>query len=251
MSTLFPKNIKDPYWDNVHPGMMGRIKHRLIIIRHCESTSNRELTKTGQTNLIVDSPPNLTDIGYRQAEDISKHLEEFGLEHFDNVFLSPQLRVYQTAHPILSKLSSDVRLHVTDKLREKSFNPSYYAPLVYDLSKPNLTYDLSSVTNQDHKTLWYRIQETNCEFIMRVKELICIWKSIGSVDDRKQSLVFTHSHLMNKLMSPDSTDMFFHLLNGSYIIMDIDEYDNLNIHAVNYAEHLSDKTGGHHPLLSN
>jgi broad specificity phosphatase PhoE len=69
-----PFNIKDDYWSEIHPGMSSRIKHRLILVRHGESTSNAELTLTGQTTeYAIDHA--LTNICKEQAQDVSNFLE--------------------------------------------------------------------------------------------------------------------------------------------------------------------------------
>jgi phosphohistidine phosphatase SixA len=97
-----PFNIKDEYWNNIHPGMMSRIKHRLILVRHGESESNIELTTTGKTSeFAIDHK--LTDIGKEQAQDIANFIESKGLEHIDRIEISPLDRAAQTATPSLLK----------------------------------------------------------------------------------------------------------------------------------------------------
>jgi broad specificity phosphatase PhoE len=92
-----PFNILDKFWDNAHPGMMKRIKHRIILVRHGESESNVELMSTGKTTeYAVDHI--LTSIGKEQAQDIADFLETKGLEHITGIEISPLDRAIETAN---------------------------------------------------------------------------------------------------------------------------------------------------------
>jgi len=69
-----------------------------------------------------------------------------------------------------------------------------------------------------------------------------MWKTQGTIDDRKQTLVFTHSQVISKLLSNDNN---FHLANGSISIIDIDEDNCINVQVANYTKHLRTPTGMH------
>jgi broad specificity phosphatase PhoE len=88
------------------------------------------------------------------------------------------------------------------------------------------------------------IREPDTDFEGRVKELMNVWKTIGSVENRKQTLVFTHSQVISQLLSSDKNKSF-HLANGSISIIDIDEDNHLNVQVANYTKHLRRPTGMH------
>ncbi len=103
---LPPFNIKDPYWNNTHPGMPYPIVERLILIRHGESESNIELTTTGQTTEhAIDHK--LTEVGKQQAQDIANFLKEKGIDYddcnIDRIHISPLWRAIETALPTLKQ----------------------------------------------------------------------------------------------------------------------------------------------------
>ena len=65
-------------------------------------------------------------------------------------------------------------------------------------------------------------------------------KTIGSIDNRIQTLVFTHSQVISRLLSSDKS---FHIANGGISILYIDE--NNHVHVANYTKHLQTPTGMH------
>jgi broad specificity phosphatase PhoE len=89
----------------------------------------------------------------------------------------------------------------------------------------------------------------------------------GSIEDRKQTLVFTHSQVIStilsygltnlnlniiNLMGPDEDEYlrtFFHLSNCSITCIDIDEDRECNVQTVNYTKHLNACTGQHSPFV--
>jgi broad specificity phosphatase PhoE len=245
---MIPFNIKDKYWDNIHPGMMGRIKHRLILVRHGESTSNVELTTTGiTTEYAIDHA--LTDIGKQQANDIANFLESKGIEYINRIEISPLDRTFQTSLPTLTKLPintlTDVSINF--KIREIYSKPSYECniPFINNYNLPlhiRYTYQDTIITNTAF-TKW--IREPDIHFQDRVNDVLQYWKHIGSTDNRCQTVVFTHSQFISYLLSGCRTDMSFHVANGSISIIDIDEHNNLHVHASNYTRHLQNPTGLH------
>jgi broad specificity phosphatase PhoE len=63
-TTMAPPAVTDPMWDDVHPGMTGWVKHRLTLVRHVESRSNRGLMARG---VPVRNPnPGITALGGKQ-----------------------------------------------------------------------------------------------------------------------------------------------------------------------------------------
>ena len=262
-SNEIPFNIQDPYWLNTHPGMPCRIKHRLILVRHGESESNVELTTTGQTTEhSIDTP--LTALGQEQAEDVADFLELKGIKyddgHVDRVQISPLWRAIQTALPTLKKVSypdhvknAAKRVVINYDLREK------YSKEAYWIKMPQLNYafpchsriNLNKVRSRggtmdepwrDHQ--WLREPEPRMEFHQRVTSVMDAWKLEGTVEDRKQTIVFTHSQFISQLLAGDS-NMSFHLANGSISIIDIDEENNLHVQVANYTKHLRTPTGMH------
>ena len=91
---------------------------------------------------------------------------------------------------------------------------------------------------------WLRKPEDDDAFGSRVEGVINRWKSVGHVDARVQSLVFTHSLFISRVLSSDKGRMF-HLMNGSITILDIDEDENIHVQISNYTQHLRTQTGGH------
>ena len=254
-ATAMPFNIQDPYWSQVHPGMPCRIKHRLILVRHGESESNIELTSTGQTTEhSIDTP--LTALGQEQAEDVADFLELKGIKyddgHVDRVQISPLWRAIQTALPTLKKVSypehvkdAAKRVDINYDLREK------YSKEAYWIKMPQLNYafpchmrkNLNKVSSLGYHQ-WLREPETPVEFCQRVASVMEEWKMEGTVEDRKQTIVFTHSQFISQLLAGDSK-MSFHLANGSISIIDIDEENNLHVQVANYTKHLRTPTGMH------
>jgi broad specificity phosphatase PhoE len=261
-----PFNIKDKFWDVTHPGMMRRIKHRLILVRHGESESNIELTTTGKTSEFSFDHA-LTDVGKEQAQDIANFLETKGLEHIDRIEISPLDRAVQTAMPCLfknpiadywmreeSNIGSDIYIAVNFDLREKYSKQEYECSIPFlDNVKKGLQFPFIYYKNYDQvnkngnkdlitRNKWIREPDTNFEG--RVEELLNTWKKIGSIDNRNQTLVFAHSQLIAQLLSSDK-DKSFHLANGSISIIDIDEDNHLHIQVANYTKHLHTPTGMH------
>ena len=268
-----PFNIQDPYWSEVHPGMPCRIKHRLILVRHGESESNIELTTTGQTTEHASIPLEvggrgdtpLTALGQEQAEDVAYFLELKGIEyddgHVDRVQISPLWRAIQTALPTLKKVSypdhvknAAQRVVINYHLREK------YSKEAYWIKTPELIYAFPRHSRKnfnkvccrggsmgepwwiDHQ--WLREPETKEKFCQRVASVMEEWKKEGTVEDRKQTIVFTHSQFISQLLAGDSK-ISFHLSNGSISIIDIDEENNLHVQVANYTKHLRTPTGMH------
>ena len=260
--SAMPFNIQDPYWSEVHPGMPCRIKHRLILVRHGESESNIELTTTGQTTEhSIDTP--LTALGQEQAEDVANFLELKGIKyddgHVDRVQISPLWRAIQTALPTLKNSPyCDVKYYpgqhvdINYDLREKYSKEAYWIlmprfrslfPYCKQLNFHKINW---RVSDYDQEYAWLRQPETPVEFCERVASVMEEWKKEGTVEDRKQTIVFTHSQFISQLLTASPfQSMSFHLANGSISIIDIDEENNLHVQVANYTKHLRTPTGMH------
>jgi broad specificity phosphatase PhoE len=268
-ATAMPFNIQDPYWSEVHPGMPCRIKHRLILVRHGESESNIELTSTGQTTEHTSIPLEvggrgdtpLTALGQEQAQDVADFLELKGIKHadrhVDRVHISPLWRAIQTALPTLKKAPycDDIKypgqhMDINCELREKYSKEAYWIKMpklrsLFSYHRQLNFHKLSvRATGDDGEHYWLREPETPVEFCERVASVMEEWKKEGTVDDRKQTIVFTHSQFISQLLAGDSK-MFFHLANGSISIIDIDEKNDLHVQVANYTKHLRTPTGMH------
>lgn len=269
-----PFNIQDPYWSVVHPGMPCRIKHRLILVRHGESESNLELTTTGQTTEHASIPLEvggrgdtpLTALGQEQAEDVANFLELKGIKyddgHVDRVQISPLWRAIQTALPTLKKAPycgvkhyPGQHMDINYDLREKYSKEAYWitTPSLRhlflchgQLNMHKINWRVADYKPGDVFTgyTWLRQPETPVEFCQRVTSVMEEWKKEGSVEERKQTIVFTHSQFISQLLAGDSK-MSFHLANGSISIIDIDEENNLHVQVANYTKHLRTPTGMH------
>ncbi len=244
--------------------MPCRIKHRLILVRHGESESNIELTSTGQTTEhSIDTP--LTALGMEQAEDVADFLELKGIKyddgHVDRVQISPLLRAIQTALPTLKKSPycgvkySGQHMDINYDLREKYSKEAYWitTPSLRHLFLCHGQLNMHKINWRvaDYKPgdgfkgyTWLRQPETSLEFCERVASVMEEWKKEGTVEERKQTIVFTHSQFISQLLAGDSK-MSFHLVNGSISIIDIDEENNLHVQVANYTKHLRTPTGMH------
>lgn len=278
--TSIPFNIQDPYWSVVHPGMPCRIKHRLILVRHGESESNIELTTTGQTSEYPrkvggrgDIP--LTARGKEQAQDVADFLALKGIKHIDGhideIHISPLWRAIQTALPTLEKepysdLEYPGALCCLNRHKEIIHKPFYvdinyhlrekYSKEAYWVKMPELSsyfrcyrrinfHEMQQqFSNEFVEHQWLRQPETNEEFCHRASSVMDEWKKEGNVENRKQTIVFTHSQFISQLLAGDSK-MSFHLANGSISIIDIDEENNLHVQVANYTKHLRNPTGMH------
>jgi broad specificity phosphatase PhoE len=281
-ASSMPFNIQDPYWNNVHPGMPSRIKHRLILVRHGESESNIELTTTGQTSEFTSIPHKvggrgdipLTARGKEQAQDVADFLALKGINHIDGhidqIYISPLWRTIQTALPTLEKKPyNDIEYPHEVRWPSKSemAREPFYVGINYDLREkyskeaywvtmPRLSSYFQcyrqinfhkmqqqfSYNYAEHQ--WLRQPETTEEFCRRTSSVMDEWKKEGNVENRKQTIVFTHSQFISQLLAGDSK-MSFHLANGSISIIDIDEENNLHVQVANYTKHLQTPTGMH------
>ena len=272
-STSMPFNIQDPYWSVVHPGMPCRIKHRLILVRHGESESNIELTTTGETSENPHKVEGRGDIpltarGKEQAQDVADFLALKGINHtdghIDQIHISPLWRAIQTALPTLEKepyctgvgksemtkepFYVDINYHLREKYSKEAYWINSSIPSMnshFECYRRKNFHEMEQQWSSKFNDFqWLRQPETNEEFCSRVSSVMDEWKKKGNVENRKQTIVFTHSQFISQLLAGDSK-MSFHLANGSISIIDIDEKNNLHVQVANYTKHLRTPTGMH------
>ena len=226
-----PFDITDPVFDIARPGMRSRIKHRVILVRHGESDANVSLM-SGQA--IPAGQLNLSCTGHEQAQDIAKCFKKHS--PVTKIESSPLLRAWDTAQPTI-KLSPDATVEIFMDLREIWRNRSGQEP--YECIHPI------------HQEPWIRYPDSIEDATQRIINNLDRWKSEGSIDNRKQTVVFTHSIMISGILNIISGtplgNVTFHVSNGSLTCFDIDENDQFHVHFVNYTEHLhyTLRTGHH------
>jgi broad specificity phosphatase PhoE len=232
-----PFDVTSDYWKKAHHGMNKRIRHRVVLVRHGESTCNLSLMTTGKKTDEKTDPPVLTDIGHQQSREIAQYLKKTGL-NFTDVEVSPQIRAWETAIPTIDILNN-VNVSIHSNLREKWRREGYHCKL----PKMGKGIWLSGDMKVNNNT-WFRPSDTQDSFNKRIHKLRDRFKSIGTVKDRRHTLVFTHSQVISQLVSDQC---YFHISNGSITVLDFDENDRMHVHFVNHTEHLS-KCSGHHTI---
>jgi len=237
MATL-PVDIHHPYWDTLRHGMSGRrVQHRVVLVRHGESKQNREFVASGTTESGTDGLE-LTAAGRAQARDVARYLHGCP---FDAIEVSPIARAMETADPTVVAL--DARAHIKYDLRERWFKPTTMVKKS-DVGRDWVSDDIELAAPE----AWTRVEETAVEFRARVEALKDRWRRAGSVDDRRQTLVFAHSLLISQLLGGDvETGPFFHLANGSITVVDFADDGGMHIHMVNRTAHTC-PTGHHTPF---
>jgi len=236
--------MKSPFWDDVHPGMLARVKHRVILVRHGESASNRELTSTGETSEVaIDSP--LTDVGRQQANDLAAKFASLGIGCIDAIECSPLDRAWATALPTIALKDCNAPILVDYNLREKYTKDPYWCTFGAFGERTDVNKRIE-IANFDKDTFeedecscfhWKRLPDV--DFASRVESLITRW---AAVDSRTQTLVFTHSQVISQILAGKS-DRLFHLTNGSITVIDFDEAGHMNVQVVGM--HIQTPTGMH------
>jgi broad specificity phosphatase PhoE len=123
-------------------------------------------------------------------------------------------------------------------------NIYYYGKLTLRPNYKQKNFDKEHNCDIEWEHYWVRKPETDSEFCTRVKGVVEEWKKEGTVEERKQTIVFTHSQFISQVLAGDSK-MSFHLANGSISIIDIDEKNDLHVQVANYTKHLRTPTGMH------
>lgn len=250
-----PFNLSDPYYDTALPGMRAKVKHRVILVRHGESSANVSLMAGDQVehDYTKGTQPMLTQIGVLQAANIAQHFEQMGLDCITRLETSVLLRAWQTAKPTMDLLVDKIQPCMRQELRERWLTPS-------DSKETHDSY--KCIIPESSGQTWTRYSEDIHEFRKRVAGLISGWTEIGKGDKRVQTVVFTHSlvieEILNQLIGgppPSKTSAcsalwgsrrpLFHISNGSFTVFDVDTTDRIHIHMVNFTEHLGCCSGHH------
>lgn len=210
---------------NVHPGMRGAIIGEVILIRHCESQSNKSLTAEGDPG--GDGNSALTELGLRQAAKVQKVICALLDVDPDNteVWVSPLARARATV--------GDVPHTVHPELHECNTTPSGER-VVED---PAAFSTRINVFGQ--RTLMPRLLgEVTAEPFKR-KRVVVVGHSIFIVELLKQLIG-----------SKPEDDSFFHLTNGSITTVCLTTA-GVEVTMVGGVYHLDadERTGGHTSLL--
>lgn len=236
-----PFDLADEFWDKARHGMYGmRVKHRVVLFRHGESIANVQFVANGtKEDVACEGEPHLTARGRQQGKDIAQWLSTLEGEP-TRIEVSPLKRAWETAAPTIEMYEKRVPVKMHSDLRELW----HHAPRT--LSTPT---HLPTDDAMLKEPTWRRDPETDEAFAMRVSNLLERWKKMGTVDQREQTVVFTHSLLISQLVRGLNTTMYFHLVNGSATIIDFTEDDCMHVHCVNRTSHLSTPTGHHTAMV--
>ena len=249
-------HIEHPEWATARPGMRARVKHRIELVRHGQTVSNKRLTDSGDFS--VNPDPVLTPLGWEQAEEIAAFYKElFGRSRvaggwapedksYIRIGVSPLQRTLDTAAPTLRAFAGLPGTETIDtNLRERWNRDGAWVD----------TRELGRC-GQHHTTgtRWWYPKESYGEFRRRVHAKVDEWMAQGSAEDRCHTIVFGHSLFINTVLThflpapaDDDTEVpqFFHLPNGSITVIDIDTENKMHVHCVGFTEHLRLPTGQH------
>jgi len=236
-----PFDIRDPAWMAPRYGMNSRIvKNRVVLVRHGESSQNRDFVMTG-VGESATGKPELTEMGVAQAKEVADYLSHAS---FSAVEVSPLSRAIETAAPFVAQLDPSL-VRVKFDLRERRFGESLVIqklPVGWDL--------ISDDPELVDPATWIRPNESMSEFKARVEALKDRWRRTGSPQERRQTLVFAHSLLISQLIGDIETGPFFHVANGSITVIDFADDGSMHVHMVNKTDHLSHPTGHHTPFTN-
>lgn len=230
-------NITHDDYSQGREGMGGRkIVHRIVLVRHGETESNKMIMSNVVDKKTLNTP--LTAIGQRQGVEVATYLvENLGFQP-NEIIYSPLDRTYNTALPTLNLLRDTATIIKNVGWVEKNFKRD------------------ETIVDHENET-WEYNKETKHTFTQRVTKEFDILRNQGSVDIPKQTLVFTHSQVINEILcqalssndNEENCRHFFHLSNGSITCIDIDEDRVSNVQTVNFSKHISIPTGQHSPFV--
>lgn len=241
-------SVGDPTWGEPRHGMRAQIVHRVELVRHGETTSNKVLTENGDTTFTPD--PMLTAWGERQGANIAsfyKRMTEGATAASMppsnlRIEVSPYRRAIGTSLPT-QRVFEGAPVEALPELREYSREERGSAWLQ--------SHD--SGTGEPLALRWLCAVETYQEFRSRVDSTIARWKARGTKDARAHTVAFTHSlfisavltHLIPLASHEDEPPQFFHIPNGSITVIDFDTEGRMHVHCVGFTEHLRQPTGQH------
>jgi broad specificity phosphatase PhoE len=263
-----PWNIRDEYYDKPLFGMEARIRHRLLLVRHGESDANHHLTTTGgDIDAVTFGEPQLTNVGHQQAQCVAHRFAHWPAGAITRVECSPMSRALQTAMPFLNQLDKSVPVWVDTNLMEIwrarpgrlpyfwQLDPTTIKNLIQKQDRVVHFVDARGHEALDDKFAHKRRPESVKDAKQRIARLVRRWKSLGSVDQREQTIVFAHSLLISGILDHftcghATSGASFNLANGSVTCLDIDEMDEIRVHFVNCTAHIDAvlRTGHHTPI---
>lgn len=242
---------------------MKRIYHRIIFVRHGETESNNKLMNNKSINHKKTLNTVLTKIGLQQADDVYQYLNYNLKFEPDEVIYSPLSRAYNTALPFFETNTRISSIGWTE------YNPKSTEFITYDEQEDDDNKNDKQEdgdNNSDDNSQWRYNKETSNEFKNRILKEFKVLTEQGDIENKKQTLVFTHSQVISTILSYGLTDLnsniikfesnqdeylktFFHLSNCSITCIDIDEDKQCHVQTVNYTKHLNNCTGQHSPFV--
>ena len=264
-TTMPPFDVKNNYYDIPHKVCGGaKVKHRVILVRHGESTHNKR--HDGRDGETVQEKPSLdtelTVDGQMQAEDVGRLLSEFNW-HPDVIRVSPMLRTRQTAMPFLrrrfcNKSLSKINSECHNKpivVRTKSGLPTLF--MSDNTCMEVNVWEDQSLDLHDNITK----KETYGDFVKRVIR----WRKELEADSkdgkRLQTIAFTHSMVIseflntlvsetrNNLSDDEWSKIYWQVNHGSVTCVDYMDNGEWHIQAMNYTKHITYYTGLKSPLV--
>ncbi len=229
-------------WGAPRHGMRGQIVHRVELVRHGESNSNKTLTENGDPS--CDPDPTLTEWGDRQAHCVADFYEKVsggsGRPQPDlKIEVSPFRRAISTSLPT-QRIFKHVPVERRQNIREQ-------------WSRKSAWVESCDTTGRADSLRWLCSKESHWEFRDRVRTVVQEWKGRGTAERRAHTIAFTHSqfisavltHLIPLASHEEEPPQFFHIPNGSITVLDFDTEGRMHVHCVGYTEHLRQPTGQH------
>ena len=212
-----------------------RIIHRMVFVRHGETLSNIAIMNNDYNALkaqSLDTP--LSEIGHKQGENVSNYLNKIGFKP-DLIMVSKLQRAINTGNPFV-----ETKKHI---------------PVEYHEDIVEFNYKRGEIIIDKFGNEWFYKKENNEEFIERVNKVFNKLSKIGTKEDPKQTLIYTHSQVISMILTNSligkltTTNVMFHISNGSINCIDLDEDGKYHIQAVNYTRHLETPTGHHSEFI--
>lgn len=201
---------------------------KIYLARHGQDEDNKNGTLNGHR----DMP--LTDIGFSQAEQLSKKIKDSGIR-LDKVYSSPLQRAYQTAEKISSALGLDSPEKI-DLLIERDFG----------IMSGKLTRDVEKLCSPDiirTNTITYFLSpigaETFPQLIVRAKKIL---EFIKDKHDGQSILLVTHGDFGKMIYSAyynldwQQVLTMFHFGNSELLLLSEDSVSE-DAHIFNIEQH--------------